>query len=84
MACPHGNPPGTGRDCACHDTPSARELLEMWERGVDVQTDLVARVERVLALHARGEAGCCIVCEDDGHVVPWPCPTVRALNGEEP
>lgn len=66
------------------DANSVRKLLDFilpWYEKGSAAWILASRVERVLALHARGEAGCCIYCEQDGHVVPWPCPTVRALEG---
>ena len=43
-------------------------------------------IERVRALHHDWEAdpGHCAHCtEGYGNLVPWPCPTVRTLDGEE-
>jgi hypothetical protein len=52
-----------------------------------VLSELAARVEAVLALHvsegwnavagAHAKVGRCLGCNE-----PWPCPTVRLLNGE--
>ena len=62
--------------------PTARKLLGLWERGEDIQTELVTRVEKVLALHRHAPemqwGNVCCHCFKD-----WPCPTVRILNGEE-
>lgn len=52
--CPHGNPPGSARDCACHDRMTNRErawgfLTERWpsqQVEVDALTALLAEVER--------------------------------------
>lgn len=68
--------------------PSIRELLD--ELRVDEKSiRLIVRVERVLALHkstsaiqmiGTGMTGpSCVAC----FPAPWPCPTVRALEGEE-
>jgi hypothetical protein len=43
-------------------------------------TDDAAAVSRVRALH-REEFGCCSHCTR-ADAVPYPCPTIRALNGE--
>lgn len=69
--------------------PTARELLKALHkvpsfRAATVRADvLAARVEAVLALHARvlGDPDECSSC---GYLVDWPCPTVRLLDGEEP
>lgn len=40
-----------------------------------------AALDRVRALH-REEYGCCVACMNEASV-PWPCDTIRALNGNE-
>lgn len=56
---------------------------------------LLARVDRVLALHRPIDAAAldyggrvvqvCAGCgQDDGNWAPWPCPTVRAITGGDP
>jgi hypothetical protein len=71
--------------------PTCRELLderiyphfEGWPPETAV-LQLASRVEKVLALHAN-RMGWCIECSQTaGEVIPWPCPTVRGLNGEKP
>ncbi len=49
--------------------------------------ELTARVKKVLALHPRWNSPCPnndveVVCRACG--MPYPCPTVRYLDGEEP
>ena len=65
--------------------PSAKELCHKTRCCCGspdcYSTDLASRVEKALALHERmrdpmGE--CCRECNSD-----WPCPTRRALDGEE-
>jgi hypothetical protein len=62
--------------------PTARELLAGMIDETHNGPQLVARVEAVLALHHPRPAGdslpICPVCWQD-----WPCPTVRALNGDK-
>lgn len=41
---------------------------------------LQAALERVRQLH-REEYGCCVACMHEASV-PWPCDTIRALDGE--
>ncbi|GGW15720.1 hypothetical protein GCM10018980_52060 [Streptomyces capoamus] len=58
----------------------AREALTTDEPGESA--DLQAAIARVRALH-REEYGSCAHCtREDG--VPYPCPTIRALNGDTP
>ena len=49
---------------------------------------LLSAVERVRALHVRNEhTGDCEHCSErdyPDYAVPWPCPTIRALDGEQP
>lgn len=53
---------------------------------------LAERVEHVLALHkstdfGSGRGRCCEHCSDDygsDYWQPWPCLTVRLLDGEDP
>jgi hypothetical protein len=47
---------------------------------------LLATVERVRALHHdwENDPGHCAHCTGpDGNLVPWPCPTAHALDGQE-
>lgn len=70
--------------------PTCRELLMdiRVERGKPAENvcaglELAARVELVLALHA-DRHGWCIECSRTaGEMIPWPCPTVRRLDGED-
>lgn len=64
--------------------PTAMELTEQAQircLGVaDPIFMLAARVEAVLALHdCMDDYADCVACRQ-----PWPCPTVRVLNGEKP
>ncbi|MGY5048269.1 hypothetical protein ACWDE0_21955 [Streptomyces sp. 900105755] len=45
-------------------------------------TPAEAAIARVRALH-REEYGCCAECTHESGVL-WPCPTIRALDGERP
>ncbi len=79
--------------------PTARELLNLWnlygydsyklQPDVDPPSELIARIEKVLALHKPidvppCDCGCkrgareCDVCGED-----YPCEIVRLLNGED-
>jgi len=72
--------------------PTARELLDSNPLALAPFYGwpvLAARVERVLALHCEvegddsdGSYAVTSVCSECGQ--PWPCPTRRLLNGEEP
>jgi hypothetical protein len=65
------------KDKGLTPTPTARELLTLLGMEDTVET-LAARVEAVLALHRQGALGnACRHC-----VCTWPCPTVRALDGQ--
>jgi hypothetical protein len=66
---------------------TARELLDLWREAPDNQIsagyglELVARVERVLALHEKqtnlsGQEFCWAGCSGS-----YPCKTLRLLNG---
>lgn len=52
----------------------AREAI-----GTDEPDSAEAAVARVRTLH-REEYGCCTECTSV-HAVPYPCPTIRAING---
>lgn len=55
--------------------PTIRELLDdIEEAGAGT---LAERVEAVLRLHYEGSCGC------KACYASWPCPTIRALEGEE-
>jgi hypothetical protein len=60
--------------------PTARELLNQhsYENWPKACVALAARVKKVLARHYEGVSGVCQECFNQ-----WPCPTVRALNGEK-
>ena len=62
-------------NCACGDGPDA------WGKDCE-NCILAARVEKVLALHCELWEGHCQHCSGESPA-PWPCPTVRILNGEE-
>lgn len=70
------------------DAPWTFADLDALERdygrgGHDDVAALIRGVRAVLRLHvARAEYpyfGCCDHCDDDGHAVTYPCPTVTAL-----
>jgi hypothetical protein len=57
-------------------------------RMVDENMKLRADIDRVRALHVPHACGHCIECSawtDDGHMsdIRHPCPTLRALDGED-
>jgi hypothetical protein len=61
--------------------PTARELMDKHEWfGID---GLAVRVQAVLALHVEWHS-IDVEPQCDECYRPWPCPTVRMLNGEEP
>jgi len=65
-------------------TPTCRDLLDVSAAPGDQPWDaLSARVEAVLALHERQRMMTvgCVRCNECGQ--EWPCPTVKALNGEQ-
>jgi hypothetical protein len=72
------------------DQPSARELVDHMRAVaiLDADFDIIARVERVLALHVPMGIHAdqwCTACSDGRPMaqwVEWPCLTVRKLNGE--
>lgn len=77
--------------------PLLVEPPDWWEPyEKPTRAQLLATVERVRALHQPRPDGSgfpdgqqCGTCSTDGgdgyqYLVPWPCPTIRALNGEQP
>lgn len=65
------------------DVRTARQLLDTTAvPGDEPWCELADRVEKVLALHRKAtmgdsDPGWCAEC-----LAPWPCSTVRALDGE--
>lgn len=67
-------------------TPAAEALLVAYDATqlAEMHAAASARIKRVRALH-RDEYGCgsCAECTHE-FGVPFPCPTIRALDGQEP
>ena len=76
-----------GRD-AIRDAREEAVDLAVYLMQVEIEVgDLHAAVQRVRDLHPRAERGdvCCSCSERDypGYAVPWPCPTITALDPTE-
>jgi hypothetical protein len=67
-------------------TTAAQALLVAFDEVqlAEMHAAASARIKRVRALH-RDEYGCgsCAECTHESSV-PFPCPTIRALDGERP
>jgi hypothetical protein len=83
----HLNERGDGVAIEHRTTPLLVEPPDWWQPYRKPTRDqLLTAVERVRALHNRWESdlGCCAHCQDGmGTPLPWPCPTIRALDGTE-
>jgi hypothetical protein len=64
-------------------SPAAEALLVAFDEVqlAEMHAAASARIKRVRALH-RNEYESCTECTHE-YGVPFPCPTIRALNGEE-
>ncbi|MFP8960013.1 DUF3846 domain-containing protein [Streptomyces nanhaiensis] len=69
------------RACLARQATSIRELAQ-------TVRDAEAALDRVRALHVRNQnTGDCEHCSErdyPNYAVPWPCPTIRALDGSQP
>ncbi len=66
-------------------TAAAQALLVAFDaiQLAEMHAAASARIKRVRALHQQ-EYNACGWCSTNDRYTPWPCPTIRALNGEEP
>jgi hypothetical protein len=64
-------------------TPAAEALLAAFDATqlAEMHAAASARIKRVRALH-REDYGSCAECTHESGV-PYPCPTIRALDGQE-
>lgn len=65
-------------------TPAAEALLAAFDQVqlAEMHAAASARIKRVRALHQQ-EYDACVWCSTNDRHVPWPCPTVAALDGED-
>lgn len=65
-------------------SPAAQALLAAFDEMqlAEMHAAASARIKRVRALH-REEYGSCAECTHE-FGVPWPCPTIQALDKEQP
>lgn len=65
-------------------SPAAEALLAAFDETqlAEMLAAASARIKRIRALH-RNEYESCAECTHESSV-PFPCPTIRALNGEQP
>lgn len=65
-------------------SPAAQALLAAFDETqlAEMHVAASARIKRVRELH-RDDYGSCAECTHE-YGVPYPCPTIRALNGEQP
>jgi hypothetical protein len=65
-------------------TPAAQALLVAFDEVqlAEMHAAASARIKQVRALH-RLEWNACDWCSTNDRHVPWPCPTIAALDGEE-
>jgi hypothetical protein len=66
-------------------TPAAEALLVAFDEFqlAEMHAAASARIKRVRALHVRQYDECAWCSTNDRHA-SWPCPTIAALDGEEP
>lgn len=75
---------------ARHQRRMAEERSKAWSQQYDYdmrqeneRADAAeARIKAVRKLHAPSEYGCQQECREDHGGIQWPCPTIRALDGE--
>ncbi|MDJ0460620.1 hypothetical protein [Streptomyces sp. H27-C3] len=65
-------------------TPAAQALLVSFDEVqlAEMIASASARIKRVRALHKQ-EYNTCDWCSTNDRYADWPCPTIRALDGEE-
>lgn len=65
-------------------TPAVAALLVAFDEFqlAEMHAAASARIKRVRALHVPGYETCGW-CSTNDRYVPWPCPTIAALNGED-
>jgi hypothetical protein len=65
--------------------PAAEALLAAFDEVqlAEMHASASARIKQVRSLHRR-EYETCDWCSTNDRHVPWPCPTIRALDGERP
>lgn len=71
--------------CDCSNPPDPEQAYRAMRAARDFERDRAvaaeAAIERVRALHpAMGEEAECWTCANEDGPLPWPCPTVRALD----
>jgi hypothetical protein len=61
------------------------DMAADWVKVGHENERLHAAIDRVRALHKQYEEGECGHClmDEDGHFEPHPCPTLRAIDGED-
>lgn len=66
-------------------SPAAEALLVAFDEFqlAEMHAAASARIKRVRELHVQGYDECGWCSTNDRHT-SWPCPTIRALDGEEP
>ena len=64
-------------------SPAAEALLVAFDETqlAEMHAAASARIKRVRALHVQ-EYEACSSCSTNDRYQDWPCPTIRALNGE--
>lgn len=65
-------------------TPAAEALLAAFDETqlAEMLASASARIKSVRALHQQ-DYNECVWCSTNDRHVAWPCPTIRALDGEE-
>lgn len=65
-------------------SPAAEALLAAFDATqlAEMHAAASARIKQVRALHVREYEACAWCSTNDRHT-PWPCPTIRALDGEQ-
>lgn len=66
-------------------SPAAQALLVAFDeiQLAEMHAAASARIKQVRTLHQQ-EYNTCDWCTTNDRYVEWPCPTIRALDGEEP
>ena len=66
-------------------SPAAEALLVAYDETqlAEMHAAASARIKHVRSLHQQ-EYNACDWCSTNDRYVEWPCPTIRALNGETP
>jgi len=76
------------RDYSQHECPrvslAAQALLAAYDETqlAEMHAAASARIKQARKLHQQ-EYNACEWCSTNDRHVPWPCPTVRALDGQE-